>query len=110
MEFIFKNKDLEKIFLDKRALTHKYGPRMADLFHQRLAEIVAFENLEQLKSLPAPRLHALKGNRKGQFSLDLVHPLRLIIESAVNLPLKTAAANWSKITKVYIIEIADTHE
>ena len=49
------------------------------------------------------RLHELKGDRKGQYSLDLVHPYRLLFTAE-------PVQNWSEITTVTIIGIVDTHE
>ena len=112
MEITFQDDDFGKMILDKRALVHKYGPRQADLIHQRLAEMIAAENLVELKKLPAARMHPLKSNRIGQFSVDLVHPQRLIFEPA-NTPSPRKPDGtylWLKVTQVRIIEIADTHE
>jgi proteic killer suppression protein len=59
-----------------------------------------------------PRLHPLKGIRKGQLSVDLDHPYRLLFEPASDpVPqLDGGGIDPSKITAVKILEIADTHE
>ena len=78
----------------------------------RLTQIEAADNLTVLKTLPGTRLHPLKGNRKGQFSVDLDHPYRLLFEADHNpVPsLESGGYDWNRITKVKILEIADTHE
>lgn len=112
MEILFCDEDFQKLILDKRALTRKYGSRMADLIWQRLSEMIAADNLVELKMLPAARLHPLVGNRKGQFSVDLVHPLRLLFEAANDRQSKKPDGTviWERVTKIRILEIADTHE
>lgn len=112
MEFEICDRELRKIFLDKRALVQAYGTQQADLILQRLAEIYAVDNFEMLKKLPGPRLHPLTNNRKGQYSVDLLFPYRLIIEPANDKQSKRPDGSivWRKVTKVRILEIANTHE
>lgn len=64
-----------------------------------------------LKSLPG-RCHELKGNKKGQLSLDLKHPLRLIIEPAnIDAEQKEdGGLDWASVTGIMIIDIEDTHD
>lgn len=112
MEILFCDRDFQTLILDKRGLTRKYGPLMADLILQRLAEMIAADNLEELKKLPGPRLHPLKANRKGQFSVDLVFPRRLIFEAANERQSRRPDETiiWARVTKIRILEITDTHE
>ena len=88
------------------------GAQRARLLKQRLTEIEASSTLAVLKLIPGPRLHPLKGNRKGQLSVDLDHPYRLIfVPNHDPVPeLKSGGYDWSKITVITIIGIADTHE
>lgn len=90
----------------------KHGPKRARLLQRRLAEIRASANLGILGNLPGPRLHALTGNRRGQMSVDLDHPYRLILvpdhDPVPELP--TGGTDLRKVARVMIIEIADTHE
>ncbi len=53
----------------------------------------------------------MSGNRKGQLSLDLKHPYRLLFEPAVDpVPLKPdGGLDWGQVTAVRIVEIKDTH-
>ena len=111
MLIVFRNKKLKKQLSEKKALI-KLGPRMARLVQRRLAEIEAVPNLEMLKRIPGPRLHPLKGARRGQLSVDLEHPNRLIFipDHDPISELATGGYDWSAITQVKIIEIVDTHE
>ena len=55
----------------------KYGKNCAKKINLRLDDLQAAVNLEILRVLPG-RCHELKGDKKGQLSLDLEQPLRLI--------------------------------
>jgi proteic killer suppression protein len=61
--------------------------------------------------MPAPRLHELTGDRRGQLSVDLVFPRRLILVPAAILVPRTSgrALALARIDHVRILEIADTH-
>ena len=73
-----------------------------------------FRNLRPSSRLPtwcsAGRTE-LKGNRTGQLSVDLVHPLRLIFRpTAQPPPTKTdGGLDRSKVKSVTIIEVTDPH-
>ena len=79
---------------------------------RRLTELRSVETLGDLKSLPQTRCHELKGNRKGQFSVDLEHPDRLLFTpNHTPVPmLPHGGVDWTKVTKITIREITDTHD
>lgn len=79
---------------------------------QRLSELHAAETLSDIRRLPPPRCHELRGNRKGQLSVDLAHPYRLVFEPAGNPPPKKedGGLDWTRVTGIRILEVADTHE
>ncbi len=83
---------------------------MANLIRRRLDDIDAAANLEEIRNLG--RCHELHGNRKGQFSVDLVHPQRLIFIPADEPPPKhpDGGFNWSQIKSILILGIHDTHD
>jgi len=112
MEIRFVNKRLEKALTTERDMVRKHGPRRAKLIQQRLSEIEAAPNLQFLGLLPGPRLHPLKGNRKGTLSVDLDHPYRLLFrpdhDPVPELP--SGGLDPAAVTIVEILEIADTHE
>ena len=60
---------------------------------------------------PPHRCHELKGNRKGQLSVDLADPYRLIFTPNHNpLPIRSEGGlEWGKVTNIEIVEIEDTH-
>lgn len=97
----FKNSRDEELYQSLTMLSMRHGPRMAKKIIQRIGELVAACNAQQLPK--NARFHEHKGNRKGLFSLDLVHPYRLIV-------LPTCDYNsWIEITSVQIYEVMDPH-
>lgn len=112
MVIVFRNNKLAKEFNNERALLRNRGQRQGRLIMQRLAELGAAETLAVMQSLQRPRCHELKGDRKGDFSVDLDHPYRLIFVPA-NDPIPTlpdGGFDLSKITAVKILGVEDTHE
>lgn len=77
MEIEYRNNKLKKICTNNSAARKQYGQRMADLIHQRIQEIRAFDTVEELIQYGIGRCHPLKGNRQGQYALDLEQPHRL---------------------------------
>lgn len=112
MEVHYQTTKLKKFADDPLVLKKKFGPVCAKKFQQRISEFVAANCLEDLRHLPGPRIHELKGNRKDQFSADLKHPLRLIFQSATQPePRKDDGGwDWLNITEITVTEITDTHE
>lgn len=112
MDIIFSTNKLETECNNTKLLTKRYGPRRAKLISQRLYELRAANVLADIRYLPQPRCHELKGNRAGQLSVDLDHPYRLIFEPANNAVLlkPDGGLDWSKVTAILILGVEDTHE
>jgi plasmid maintenance system killer protein len=110
----FKSTRLEKELSEDRRVVTTHGPRRAKLIKQRLAEIEAAASLAVLRLVPGPRCHELHGDRKGQISVDLDHPYRLLfVPDHDPAPVNEAAGgglDWSRVTAVMVVEVADTHE
>jgi len=111
MQLSFKNKKLEKLLSNEKELLKKFGADNGRRLMRKLSQLAAADNLQQLSTLPATRLHELTENRKGQLSIDIKHPYRLIIKPNNDPPaLKDdGGIDWSLTTAIKIIEIADTH-
>lgn len=112
MDIVFKGRKLQKECNDHKSLVRHYGPKRAKLIRQRLDELSAAAVLEDMRFLPAPRCHELKGARSGQLSADLDGPYRLIFEPANNpLPKKLdGGLDWSQVNGIIILGVEDTHE
>jgi len=112
MEIYFRTTKLRKQLTTTKAMVATHGSKRAKLLQQRLSEIEASPNLYVLSRLPGPRLHPLKGNRRGQVSVDLDQPYRLLFvpdhDPVPELP--SGGTDLRAVTKVMIIEITNTHE
>ena len=78
MEIVFRTTALQKICSISKEAVRTYGPKNGGKLMQRLNELKSFECLADVPKYPPARCHQLEGNRKGQFSVDLEHPYRLI--------------------------------
>lgn len=98
MEVTFKNSKIRKICTDPKIAIKKYNELMAGIITQRIFELKASETIEDLLNSKIGRCHSLKGNRKGQYAMDLIHPQRLIF-----------TVHKKEIQIAKIIEIVDYH-
>ena len=107
----FQDQDFCDVCNNDKLLKRKYGDICAKKIRRRLDDLSAADNLEVMKTLPG-RCHELKGNRHGQLSLDLEHPLRLIFVPDDFPPsLKVdGGIDWENVTVIKILGIEDTHE
>ncbi|MBW1851893.1 MAG: killer suppression protein [Deltaproteobacteria bacterium] len=111
MVIYFKTKKLQKVCNNASESIKKLGQQMARKLQQRLMELKAASCLADISKVPPPRCHQLSGNREGQLSVDLEHPYRLLFIPA-NDPapvMRNGGLDWSKVTEIEIVEIADTH-
>ena len=97
MEIVFKTARMKRESEDHRWLSRGYGSRQAKEIIARLNELFSAESLYDIWRLPQARLHALSGNFKGCFSIDLKHQYRMII-----YPLNGDTANLKTVTKIRI--------
>ena len=64
----FRSADVEALFQDKRVARYRSIERPA---RRKLLYLNQARSLQDLRNPPGNRLEALKGNRKGQFSLRI---------------------------------------
>ncbi len=111
MEVGFATKSMQKRCSEEKAMQEQWGRKTTLKLKQRLMELRAATTLQDIRRTPPARCHELKGNRKGQLSVDLNHPYRLIFKPD-HSPLprrKDGGLDWDSITKVVVIEVVDTH-
>ncbi|APB32395.1 Putative killer suppression protein HigA [Gloeomargarita lithophora Alchichica-D10] len=84
-----------------QACTCKLQARLADL-----------DAASSVRGLVVGRPHPLRGDRIGQFALDLEGGKRLVFKAANEpVPLKNdGSIDWSQATKVCIIFVRDYHD
>ena len=84
---------------------------MAKKIKLRLAVLSNAPTLSEVPTSPPDRRHQLKGDRSGQYAVDLIHPHRLIFEpNHEPLPRRTdGGIDTDQVTAIRIIEVTDYH-
>lgn len=98
MEVEYKNKNIEKVCTNASVAERKYGSKMAEKIQLRIDQIKAATSVEEMIQFHVGRCHPLRHNRRDQYAVDLVHPMRLVFEKMGN-----------EIQIANIIEIIDYH-
>jgi proteic killer suppression protein len=112
MRIFFKTKTLQKTCSEAKEAIKRLGTKRGLKLQQRMMELQAAGTLADISRVPPARCHELKKNRKGQLSVDLEHPYRLLFIPA-NEPipyLEDGGLDWGGVTEIEIIEIVDTHK
>ncbi len=78
MKILFKTRKLQKQYEDIRQAEKSYPVSVARKYIQRINIIQQTSTFEELKNLPALRCHGLKGDRSGQWAINLSGYYRLI--------------------------------
>ena len=110
MDISFKNNKLRKQCTEDKRAKRDLGQNMAKKLKQRLDDLKAAPTLETMKPPMPGRCHELKGDRKGQFSVDLVAQWRLLFEPVDTESKSEGGVNWDSVKAIKILEIEDTHE
>ncbi len=111
MLIFFKTKKLQKICSESASAQKHLGTKGSHKLKQRMMELKAAQNLDDISRLPPARCHELTGDRAGQLSVDLEHPYRLlfIVADNPNPKKESGGLDWEGVTEIEIIAIADTH-
>lgn len=96
----YDNAQIKKMCNNYVLVKRKYGELVADKLIMALEYINASDTLLDIKNNPIFKLHDLKGNRKGQYAIDLGRKLgfRLIL-----IPLNEKEEQWDNrnINEIY---------
>ena len=111
MEIHFNQRKLAKVLNSHQEIIRKYGQDNGKKIMQRLGELKAADNLEQISYLPPPARHELVGDRKGQYAVYAKHPWRIVfVPFHSPIPVKEdGGVDLNKVTKILILEIVDYH-
>lgn len=113
MNITFANASLRKQLCEEKVMIKTHGALRVKKLRVILASMHAAPNLGIFAPPMSPphRCHELIGNRKGQLTLDLDHPYRLIFKPTTNpLPIRDEGGlDWRRVTDVEILGIEDTH-
>lgn len=110
MKISYKSNKLEKSLTQAKEI-HKAFGTMAKKVNQRMMELRAASNLEVMKTIPAANCHELKGDRQGEFAVDISGNFRLIFKPDHNpVPRKEdKSIDCIKVTDIQILDIGDYH-
>jgi proteic killer suppression protein len=109
MVISFADEKLERICSVEREALRRLGKPGARQLRARLADMVS---VARVTELVAGHPHPLKGDREGEFSVNLDGGRRLTFRpSASPVPrLEGGAVNWQEVTAVEVVFIGDYHD
>lgn len=113
MDIVFSGKKLQKQLSESKVMVKTHGSRRAALLKVIMTQLRAAPNLGVFAPPYSPpnRCHELKGNKKGQLSVDLDHPYRLLF-TPINDPVPVrpeGGLDWLQVTAIEIKGVEDTH-
>jgi len=114
MEIHVSGRQLRKAMENEDSCRRQYGAAMTKKVMLRLAVLRAADSLAVFwppKSGPE-RCHELKGDLAGVFSIDRMHPYRLLFKArdeAPPLDRRDEQQRWRAITSIEIVAVEDTH-
>jgi len=109
MELSFANHGLKQLCEQEREARRQLGADCSKRLRTRLADLAAAHCVVELV---AGRPHPLKGDRAGQFAVDLSGGSRLVF-TPDHEPVPTSAdggIDWASVTKVNIVYIGNYHD
>lgn len=113
MDITFATKSLRKQLNEEKEMVRVHGPKRARKLKVVLQSLSAAPNLGIFAPPMSPpnRCHELSGDRKGQLTVDLDHPYRLVFTPNHNpMPQRAEGGlDWRLVTAIRIEGIADTH-
>lgn len=109
MKIHFKDKKIRELCEKKAVAEKKLGADCARKLRARLDDLDAATRVTELT---AGRPHPLKGERAGQFAVDLAGGWRLVFAPDHDpCPRREdGSIDWSAVTIIYIEYIGDYHE
>lgn len=109
MKVNFKDKKIRELCEKQAVAEKKLGAACSRKLRNRLSDL---EAVDRVADLVAGNPHPLKGNRAGQFALDLAGGWRLVLAPDHN-PCPTrpdGGVDWFQVTIVCIEYIGDYHD
>jgi proteic killer suppression protein len=109
MEITYSDRKIQKLCDQQDFAQRKLGADCARKLRTRLADLAAVSCVTELV---AGRPHPLKGDRAGEFALDLEGGTQLVFKSDNDpIPLtEDGSIDWSKVTAVCIVFIGNYHD
>lgn len=112
MEIRFKDKKIQELCQKQAVAVRKLGDPCARKLRARLQDLESARTVGELLRLHIGNPHPLKGDRSGEFAINLAGGWRLVF-TAANDPrpaLPGGATDWTKVTIIRIEEVVDYHD
>jgi len=111
LHIVFRTKKLAIVFNSHKSLVQEYGAENGRLIMRRMSVLNAVPTLADVPATPPERRRELKGDRAGQFAVDVKHPYRLVFVPAGNPvpPLADGGYDLARITAIEILAVEDYH-
>jgi proteic killer suppression protein len=109
MEITFADSKLQNLCEQEKLAQRKLGANCAKKLKARLADLAAVSCVAELVM---GRPHPLRGDRAGEFAVDLEGGKRLVFK-ADNDPIpftEDGSIDWSQVTAICIVFIGDYHD
>lgn len=109
MKITFRNRNLRRTCEEQKKAQKKLGTNSARKLRARLGDL---ESVSRVSELVAGKPHPLKGDRDGEFSLELAGGCRVTFSPDHEpYPRKSdGSIDWTRVTDVCIEFIGDYHD
>lgn len=108
MQFLYHNKNVQKIMQDPKLLQGKVGLEISKNVKRRLNQLESsFDFYYYLKNVRFGNPHPLKGDMKGNYSLSISPNYRLIVKPISN---NKDIASFKDKKEIYIEGVVDYHD
>lgn len=84
MNVSFRNRRLERAYSDSAEAVRRWGPKAGRKYIVRVTQLVSARDWEDIMNLKAARAHALRGDMKGLWAVDMDERWRLIVNPSRN--------------------------
>ena len=110
MKILFSDAKSQTFFQDPKKVTQKHGAQTEKKLRRRLDDLDAAYSLEDLRGAPGS-WEELTAERRGQFSVRLHGPMRLVFRPEKHPPptKPDGGLDWRAIDSVILLEIVDYH-
>jgi proteic killer suppression protein len=110
VEITYKNNKLEQKLNTDKGLAKSYGT-LAKKVKQRMTQIKSAINLQIIADNKVLRLHPYKGDRKGEWSIDIQENWRIcfVINQDPIPVLEDGGVFLSEVSEIKIISVEDPH-
>jgi proteic killer suppression protein len=107
MTVYFATDKIRRTVFEHKVAVKELGADSAGKLQRRYSDLLAARTVTDLVF---GNPHPLRGDRKGQFALNLAGGQRMVFMPATSSTVKGDEIDWSKISEVTIIFLGDYHD